>query len=285
MVFHDDVEWRKNFLEIGRSYTEDDAMQHVRYRSWGTEPMLIDLVRKNMPWLRNIYIILAQESQKQPWMDEKGVTVVYHKDFIPDHFLPTFNSRAIEMFLKDIPGLSDMFLYGNDDMYPLKPLSQEDFFVDGMPCLHMTEKPFPANANNFQTACRCGLNFVAREFGIRYRTTWLKTGHSIAPILKSTCEYLWRRSGNEIEASVSPTRQRWNFNQYIYSWWNYLAGEYVDKVPSRKYVNVRKSVDEVADTLRNSDASIVCVNDHECAADYRAYSAVVRDILESKIKE
>lgn len=288
MVFHDDIKWRENFPKVSRRYSDGD----VRYRSWGTEELLIRLVRKNMPWLRSVIILLAQESQLQDWMTamisqqterEPMVRVVYHREFMPSWALPTFNSRAMEMYLKDIPGISEMFLYGNDDMYPIAPLEVEDFFVDGKPCIHMTEKQFPSNANNFQMACRGGLNFVAKEFGKRYRATWLKNGHSIAPILKSTCEHLWERGGKEMEASVSPFRMPHNFNQYIYSWWQYFAGEYVDKVPTRKYVSVKKSVEDVVSALRDSDVRIVCVNDNECVSDYMVYGDAVRKSLEQKL--
>ena len=216
-------------------------------------------------------------------MDEEGVRVVYHREFIPERFLPMFNSRSIEMFLKDIPGISNHFIYGNDDMFPIKPLTPEDFFVDGKPCIHMTEKPFPVLPNNYQAACREGLNFVAKEFGKQFRSSWLKNGHSIAPIVKGTCAHLWERGGKEIEASISPFRQPYNFNQYIYSWWQYFAGEYVDKVPTRKYVNTRKTVEEVVATLEDEDTSIVCVNDNECVEDYERYGKAVRKCLKLKL--
>ena len=297
MVFHEDRMWRENFVKVGSRYTESNPMEFVRYRSWDTEELLIRLVRKNIPWVRDIIILLAQESQLQEWMvammseqtgrqgNKPRLRVVYHREFMPEWALPTFNSRAMEMFLKDIPDLSDMFLYGNDDMFPIKPLEVEDFFVDGKPCIHMTEKPFPVIPNNYQAACREGLNFVAKEFGKQYMTSRLKNGHSIAPILKSTCEHLWARGGDEIRNSVSPFRRPYNFNQYIYSWWQYLSGEYVDKVPERKYVNTKKSVEEVVSVLRDENIKIACVNDNECAEDYKKYGSAVRAALTELINQ
>ena len=164
MVFHNDTLWRETFRSVGRMYDEYNICDFVRYRSWNTEELLIKCVRKFMPWVRNIYVILAQESQVQNWMIDSDIKIVYHRDIIPSGFLPTFNSREIEMFLHKIPDISEHFLYGNDDMFPLAPLSEDDFFVDGKPCIHMTEKVFPEEPNNFQMACMCGLNFVAKEF-------------------------------------------------------------------------------------------------------------------------
>lgn len=317
MVFNQDVEWQGLFRKVNYRYDEYTTGEFVRYRSWGTEELLIKLVKKNMPWLRNIIIILACESQVQDWMRptppveeaapswkervkrwlfgkkekvEEPVTgpqirIVFHKDFMPDWALPTFNSRAIEMFLKDIPGISDKFLYGNDDMFPLSPLKPEDFFVENSPCIHMTVKQYPAMPNNFQQACMGGLNFVSKEFGMSYQTTWLKNGHSIAPILKSTCEHLWERGRDEIEKSVSPFREPKNFNQYIYSWWHYCSGDYVDRVPKRQYVSPKRCVEDVVSVISGEDPGIVCVNDHECERNYQLYARAVIKELEKKLNE
>ena len=157
MVFPDDPKWRHDLLTATGTYHDDrSAVTNVRYRSWNTEPILIDLIRKNLPWLRTIHIILARPSQLQPWMRPllsassassgfaaqptapsassgsaartPSVRVVYHRDFIPSRHLPTFNSRTIEMFLHRIPGLAPYFLYGNDDMFPISPLPVTAFF-------------------------------------------------------------------------------------------------------------------------------------------------------------
>lgn len=276
MVFPDDAQWRRDIEVAGISHPE----RHVRWRSWGTERHLIRLVKKNMPFVRNVYVLLARKSQKRDWMDEYGVRVVYHKDFIPGRFLPLFNSRSIEMFLKDIPDLSENFLYGNDDMFPLSELSESDFFIDGKPCIKMDEKEYPEKPNNFQRACMCGLNFAAREFRAPFTDTWLKNGHSIAPILKSTCEHLWQVGGVDIIRSISKFREPYNFNQYIYSWWQYLSGNFVDKAPKRSYVSVHMPVEDIEKVMLAKGQGIVCVNDNGCAGSHDEYASSVLTILE-----
>lgn len=284
MVFHKDHLWQQNFRKANARYDENNLLDFVRYRSWDTEELLIRCVKTFMPFVRTIYIILAQESQWQKWMEQPKVKVVYHKDFMPEWTLPTFNSRAMEMYLRDIPGISDFFLYGNDDMYPVSPLTVDDFFQNGKPRIHMTEKVFPEHPNNFQSACMRGLNFVAKEFGQHFTDKWYKNGHSIAPILKSTCEHLWQRGGNEIIASISPFRQCKNFNQYIYSWWHYLSGSYVDGRPPCKYVSTKSSVEDVGRAIEEC-CGIVCVNDNECVSDYEVYGRMVREKIEKRLQQ
>ena len=236
-----------------------------------------------MPFVRTIYILLARESQRKPWMDAEGVRVVYHRDFIPERFLPTFG-LTFEMFLHKIPGLSGRFIYGNDDMFPLSPLTEKDFFEDDVPCLRHAEKPFPESPGIFHLFCLNGLNFVAREFGKRFGKTWLKGGHSLTPMLKSTWEYLWNIGSEDIEASITPFRDSCNFNQWICPWWHYLAGNYIDRVPKRVYVSTRNSVSEVAAALSADDPGIVCVNDNECVHDYMQYGSVVRQCIEKRLE-
>lgn len=84
---------------------------------------------KYVPWINKIYIVT--DNQVPKWLDTSNpkIQVVFHKDFIPEKYLPLFNSEAIESFLADIPNLSEHFLYGCDDMYFGRYLTK-DFFFD-----------------------------------------------------------------------------------------------------------------------------------------------------------
>ena len=65
------------------------------------------------------------------------VKVVEHSTIYGEHadLLPVFSSRSIETMLHRIPGLSDCFVYFNDDMFVGQPLQPEFFFRSGMPVL------------------------------------------------------------------------------------------------------------------------------------------------------
>jgi len=283
MVFHDDLLWQADFKMVNHLYDEGNRFEFVRFRSWNTERLLIKCVKRFMPFVRNIYVLLARESQKQEWMDEEGVNVVYHRDFIPDRFLPTFNSCAIEMFLYRIPGISERFVYGNDDMFPVSELKEEDFFCGEIPCQHYAIKDMPAAPNIFHLSCRSGMNFVGREFDKTYLNSWLHGGHGLTPMVKSTWEYLWKIGKDRIEASITPFRSEVNFNQWICPWWHHLSGNYIDQQPISTYVGVGRTVDEVKNALLNSNG-VVCVNDNECENDYMKYGRAVIETLEQKLK-
>ncbi|XMA37048.1 hypothetical protein O1157_11655 [Streptomyces albogriseolus] len=68
-------------------------------------------------FVRHVYIVT--DGQTPEWLDADapGITVVDHKDIFPEGVLPVFNSHAIETRLHHIPGLSDHYLYFNDDVF------------------------------------------------------------------------------------------------------------------------------------------------------------------------
>ena len=310
MVFPQDLEWQELYARYkgnGRA-----AMRHVRYRSWGTEELLVRCCMKYLPWLRRIYILLAQESQKKslplppPVEGVKGpeIEIVYHRDFIPEKYLPCFSSPCIEMFLHRIPGLSEHFIYANDDMFPLSPMREEDFFQPAAPsnspgeapsdspgggengvlaCLHFKEAVFPAKPSMFERKCMYQLNMIGAPFGKHYSKTWIETGHSFAPILKSSCQEVWRRHGEEIIRYLSPLKRNdRSYNHYIYLLYQYFAGLSVDHAPRMQYIGKKTPTAQLPAILLDPHAGIVCLNDNEDIADWERRAKVVRSSLQGK---
>lgn len=82
------------------------------------------------PWIRNIYIVT--DDQVPAWLreDVPGVRVVSHREIFRNASdLPTFNSHSIESQLHHIEGLSEHFLYFNDDMFIGRPVTPHAFFT------------------------------------------------------------------------------------------------------------------------------------------------------------
>ncbi len=83
------------------------------------------------PWVRRIFIVT--DSPKPSWLaDPPAVTFVRSEEFFTDPAaLPTHNSQAVESQLQHIPGLSEHFLYSNDDMFFGRPVQPGMFFSPG----------------------------------------------------------------------------------------------------------------------------------------------------------
>lgn len=78
-----------------------------------------------------LYLVTARP-QLPKWLDinHERIQVIHHDEIIPEKYLPTFNSNVIESFIHKIPGLSDNFLYMNDDYLFGKPTSIDRFYKD-----------------------------------------------------------------------------------------------------------------------------------------------------------
>ncbi|MFE2042427.1 stealth family protein [Streptomyces sp. NPDC059477] len=79
-------------------------------------------------FIRHVYVVT--DGQTPSWLDPAtpGLTVIDHRDILPPDALPVFNSHAIESRLHHIPGLSDHYLYFNDDVFINRPVTAEHFF-------------------------------------------------------------------------------------------------------------------------------------------------------------
>lgn len=103
----------------------------ARYRHVDELKYALRSVHMYAPWVRRIFI--ATDSPAPAWLaDHPKVTIVRSEEFFADpSVLPTHNSHAVEAQLHRIPGLSEHFLYSNDDMFFGRLVEPELFFTPG----------------------------------------------------------------------------------------------------------------------------------------------------------
>ena len=108
--------------------------------------LCISLILQNLPWLRYIWLV-TMRPQKPACLSKPGfrekVKVIHHDDFFTTTTVPTFNSFAIEANLWKIKGLSERFVYFNDDFYVLRPAPLDLFFRSEKPIVWVS-KTVPA---------------------------------------------------------------------------------------------------------------------------------------------
>ncbi|XP_068163646.1 N-acetylglucosamine-1-phosphotransferase subunits alpha/beta [Antennarius striatus] len=87
-------------------------------------------VERHAPWVRHIFIVTNGQIPSWLNLDNPRVTVVTHQDiFLNQSHLPTFSSPAIETHIHRIPGLSQKFIYLNDDVMFGKDVWPDDFYT------------------------------------------------------------------------------------------------------------------------------------------------------------
>ena len=60
------------------------------------------------------------------WLNQEKVIIIRHSQIMPDH-KSTYNSHAIEACLENIPNISKIFVYLNDDIWMLGNWNMRDF--------------------------------------------------------------------------------------------------------------------------------------------------------------
>lgn len=87
-------------------------------------------VERHAPWVRHIFIVTNGQIPSWLNLDNPRVSVVTHRDVFLNHsHLPTFSSPAIETHIHRIPGLSQKFIYLNDDVMFGKDVWPDDFYT------------------------------------------------------------------------------------------------------------------------------------------------------------
>ncbi|XP_068611095.1 N-acetylglucosamine-1-phosphotransferase subunits alpha/beta [Brachionichthys hirsutus] len=87
-------------------------------------------VERHAPWVRHVFIVTNGQIPSWLNLDNPRVTVVTHRDIFQNQsHLPTFSSPAIETHMHRIPGLSQKFIYLNDDVMFGKDVWPDDFYT------------------------------------------------------------------------------------------------------------------------------------------------------------
>lgn len=108
-----------------------------------------------LDFIRTVYVVMADCQTPPPWLrlDHPKLRIVRHSDFMPAEAMPCFNSTCIEFHLPNLPGLSERFLYANDDMFVTAQLGPEFFFApDGFPLFRYLDSTVDLDAPNISSS-------------------------------------------------------------------------------------------------------------------------------------
>ena len=257
-----DPVWQKEYEKV--SGKKINAEKSERFRSWDNLRYNLRAVEKYLPFIRTVHLVVSGPSQVPDWVDTNVVHVVYHKDFIPEKFLPVFCSTAIEMFLGFIPGLSEQFIYANDDTFVGKPCKETDFFVDGMPVLNYDVQRSKYNfGSQYEVQLSNSFRLAQKASGKPVKGKKCVPPHSMNPMTVSSYEKVWDAVGPDIRKEVTKFREDSNYNQYLFSFYERLTDHFKrDESVTTKYINFNgRSLTSVCKEIENNKKSLVCIND------------------------
>ncbi|GEM_PF-760832 len=249
--------WQKDYEEyVGRKILAK------RFRDWGFLKYLFRGIEANMPFVGNVFLIVARESQVPAWVNRDKVRIVLHEDIIPAEFLPIFNASAIEMFIHNIPGLNEQYLYFNDDMYPILPSQETDFFRDGKPMIGFSKCFF--RTSMFMKLTGVADDFARKALGKRRGLYFVRPQHICSPMLRSVCQKVYDQMEAEIRPTISRIRNQFTPNQYLFLDYMYYDGTAVSQRISKRHFSLAvNNAEKVCAFLANPDRKLACINDVE----------------------
>lgn len=308
-----DPEWQKEKAQY--SPYGDTSVQ--RYRDWDIFNYWFRGVEKFAPWVRRVHLVTWGHLPK--WLDTSNpkLHIVNHRDYMPGEYLPCFNSNALELNMHRIEGLTERFVYFNDDVHLIGHVSPEDFFRDGKPVDMLALQPVVANPHSpvmsyiyLNNALVLSKHFDKREtmrkfpgkyFRIGYppmyfvynllevafpKFTGFYNSHGPAPMMKSTFRELWDCEGELMDAvSRERFRSKNDISQYVIRDWEKLKGNFVPRNMHRNFRYIEVSSDKAEKLIRRQTAPIVCINDSYYEFDFDKKAAAIRDALDSIMPE
>ena len=299
-------------------YTQQEMSEGntaARYRDWDTLKYWFRGVEAFAPWVRRIYFVT--DDQKPDWLNTEHPKLrwVKHREFIPEEYLPTFNSVAIEWNLHRIEDLSEQFVYFNDDVFLIRETSPEDFFVDGQACDFPT-LDFIRGDDLFSHTMRNNAALVNRHFifrkvikkhwrkwfknqppvgvlklllyGCRAKMPGMRNPHIHQAYQKNYFELLWELEYDWIhETCRHRLRTPTDITPYCVRDWQLFSGEFYPQKPmGRRFLTADLSHSQEAIAyLKEQKGNVICLNDGETERDFEQHKQMIIEAFEQLFPE
>ena len=133
-VNSNDKKWqnkRRNSFDIFLNNDKDNIALYAntdgRFRDNGELIFNLRCLENFFPKHGHVYIVT--DEQRPAWLSQnKNVTIIDHKDIIPNKVNSIFASANIESYIHHIPNLSENFFYLNDDIFFGMPVDKQWWF-------------------------------------------------------------------------------------------------------------------------------------------------------------
>ena len=313
-----DPKWLKEKSKYDFTDADNSSNSAQRFRDWDLMRYFFRGIEKNMPWINKVFFVTW--GHLPDWLDTncKKLRIVRHTDYIPEKYLPTFNSNVIELNYHRIEELSENFILFNDDLFAVGKSSPEDFFKNGLPCDELVAKTLvnydPTSyiwhivlndmgvinryfsggfkmmpnidkwVNPHYGLKTSAMNF-SKMFGSRLSSFYDFHIHSCHK--KSVFSKLWELEGDYLDkVCQNRFRSPFDLSHWMMRYWNLASGDFspVDMNKIGKYCwfdNVDESLKTIKNEIENRSAKILVINDTLNGEDEDGFEICKEGIKES----
>ncbi|MCM1227308.1 MAG: stealth family protein [Clostridium sp.] len=296
-----DEKWKnernKYKSEKQKNKTDDNES---RFRDWNLLKYWFRSVELYAPWVRKIHFITCGHLPEFLNVNAPKLNIVKHSDYMPEEYLPTFSSNPIELCMNQINGLSEQFVYFNDDTFLNNKVEPEDFFKNGKPCYEAVEACIVAHdideiyshimLNNisvinhrFNKRSVIKKNFF-KWYNLKYGTDVIRNicfapwayfqnianKHLPVPILKSTIDKVWKDEYEILhKTSMNRFRSITDVNQYLFRYWDIMSGNFVPKKQNGMAYHISDNdISNVKTDILKGTHKMICINDTKYLDDF-----------------
>lgn len=317
-----DPEWRKSYAEYSPHFKGDKGKG--RFREMNIFQYWFRAVEQYAPWVNKVFLIT---NGKFPDWINKGnpkLVLVKHEDYMPAECLPTFNSCAIELHMHRIKGLSEHFVYFNDDMFLNGPVNPDYYFKNGLPCDYNKETCFNvpiytkddrfgismsmlsnigivnAHFNRWETVSQSPKRWFGLHLGfkgllmscilVKQRLfVGFSNYHTEQSYLKSTFEEIWEKEPEYLQASCTRFREEVIANPYLFRYWQLAKNIFFPKKKRFATIHIanREAIDVIRKALFDTKNVSICINDTSLCTedDFKFIDNQIIRLLEQKYPE
>ena len=316
-----DPKWRElRDTYSGNSKTLESANTEVRYQSWDNLHLWFRAIEKCMPWIHAIYLITWGHLPDFLVVDHPKLRIIKHEDYIPDRYLPTFNSDTIEMNLHRIEELSENFILFNDDLFPLQMIDEEYYFRNDIPCDQAVESPImPVDIGDLSRwSCMVKTNDlliinkhfnkrevqkkniwgwfnpkygerIKRNIGLHYWNNFVgfHDPHMANAMKKSVLEKIWDvEQGLLDEGSMNRFRGETDISQYLIRYWQLCEGLfYPRKTLGKPFTVTIDNCKDIANEIRSRKWQMVSLSEKGSEEEFQVIKLCINSALEELYPE
>lgn len=297
-----DPQWQKQY-EHYKTRAKGDKGK-ARFRDMNIFHYWFRAVEKFAPWVHKVFLVTNGKFPDWINQDNPKIVLVRHEDFIPTECLPTFNSCTIELNFHRIKGLSEHFVYFNDDVLLNGPVTPNYFFKDGLPCDHNKETCFNvpiytqterfgiymsmladigiinAHFNRWETIRQSPKRWFGLHLGLKGLImsgllmkqplfVGFSNYHTEQAFLKSTFEEVWDKEPGILLDSCTRFREDVIANPYLFRYWQLAQNKFHPQKKRFATIHLYNKgvIDNIQKALSNHSIATICINDSSFCPD------------------
>lgn len=313
-----DPDWQKERSQYRAEKTTD--VSAARYRDMETLKYWFRAVERYAPWVNQIHFVTWGHLPAWLNTEHPKLHIVNHKDYIPEEYLPTFSSRPIELNLHRISGLSEHFVYFNDDMFLNAPVSPDFFFQKGLPCdfAHIDNIFCEAIDDVYSHTLFNESHLISKHYSyiqsfIKHPFKYLNTAytwkanlknllklenrryfpgfgdhHLAAPYLKQSFVDVWEKDYKTMDqVSKEKFRSPFGVSQRVIRYAQLASGNFypVSNASRGKVLQLWQNLIELEGIMADENCKMLCLNDTTRDIDFAQCKETILAAFEKKLPE